>query len=110
EHRQSERWRHARAEAPQPERQRGEGAGDCTDGRERPPRGAAEAERPQRAAHVGEDGKTEETVRDREVGRHRFGRRSRAARMPRRISAGSGGQPATNTSTGTTAATLPTTA
>ena len=38
------------------------------------------------------------------------GRRSNAARIPRRISAGSGGQPWTNASTGTNSSTLPATA
>ena len=77
--------------------------------------GAPRARRDQRPCgpgDVAERHDEEERWRERHAYRRDggVGRRSRAARIPLRMSAGSGGQPATNASTGTNWSTLPATA
>ena len=86
-------------------------AGRCADCR-RPTRDPIRR-RDQRDNRAGQVAGNHEQEGGRTIDRHRAGpgdKRSSAARMPRRMSAGSGGQPAIETSTGMTLSTGPTTA
>ena len=105
----------ARDQRVETQREPGGAAHDRPQGREtaaRPrPSGPGERRRPRATwprTMARKSGRVSDTPHRRDgSGRHR---RSSAARMPRRMSAGSGGQPVTKTSTGTIWSTLPATA